>query len=59
MAHGLSCSEARGIFPDQGSNLCPLRWQVDSLLHHQQSPACFFFWSQSSFSVLSILFNIL
>ena len=29
-AHGLSCSEACGIFPDQGSNLCPLHWQADS-----------------------------
>ena len=28
--HGLSCSAARGIFPDQGLNLCPLHWQVDS-----------------------------
>ena len=26
----LSCSAACGIFPDQGSNLCPLHWQVDS-----------------------------
>ena len=24
VAHGLSCSAACGIFPDQGSNLCPL-----------------------------------
>ena len=24
VAHGPSCSEARGIFPDQGSNPCPL-----------------------------------
>ena len=30
VAHGLSCSAACGIFPDQGSNLCPLHWQVDS-----------------------------
>ena len=28
----LSCSEARGIFPDQGLNQCLLRWQEDSLL---------------------------
>ena len=28
--HGLSCSEVCGIFPDQGLNLCPLHWQVDS-----------------------------
>ena len=26
----LSCPVACGIFPDQGSNLCPLHWQVDS-----------------------------
>ena len=30
VAHGLSCSTACGIFPDQGSNLCPLHWQADS-----------------------------
>jgi len=26
---GLSCSVASGIFPDQGSNPCPLYWQMD------------------------------
>jgi len=26
----LSCPMAYGIFPHQGSNLCPLHWQVDS-----------------------------
>ena len=26
----LSCSVACGIFPDQGSNLCPRHWQADS-----------------------------
>ena len=36
VVHRLSCSEAWGIFPDQGSNLCPLHWQVNSYpLHHQ------------------------
>ena len=29
-ACGLSCSAARGIFLDQGSNPCPLHWQEDS-----------------------------
>jgi len=24
-----------GIFPDEGSNPCPLNWQADSLLGHQ------------------------
>ena len=31
VAHGLSCSVACGIFPGQGSNLCLLHWQADSL----------------------------
>ena len=31
-AHGFSCSVAYVIFSDQGSNLCPLHWQVDSFL---------------------------
>ena len=30
VVQGLSCSAACGIFPDQGSNPCPLHWQVDS-----------------------------
>ena len=30
VAHGPSCSTACGIFPDQGSNPCPLHWQADS-----------------------------
>ena len=36
--HRLSCSEACGIFPDQGLNPRLLHWQVDSLpLSHQGS----------------------
>ena len=39
VAHGPSCSTACGIFPDQGSNPCPLHWQADSQpLRHQGSP---------------------
>ena len=30
VAHGLSCSVACGIFPDEGSNPCPLHGQMDS-----------------------------
>ena len=42
VAHGPSCSAACGIFPDQGSNPCPLRWQADSQpLRHQGSPGPF------------------
>ena len=40
-AHGLTCSAACGIFPDQGSNLC-LRLQVDSLpLSHTEASQSF------------------
>ena len=39
VAHGPSCSTACGIFPDQGSNPCPLHWQAYSQpLCHQGSP---------------------
>ena len=39
VAHRSSCSAACGIFPDQGSNPCPLLWQADSQpLRHQGSP---------------------
>ena len=50
MAHELSCSVACGIFPDQGSNPCPLHWQADSQpLHHQGSPH----WLSFTFSFLT------
>ena len=43
VAHGRSCSAACGIFPDQGSNPCPLHWQADSQpLRHQGSPLTIF-----------------
>ena len=45
VAHGPSCSAARGIFPDQGSNPCPLHWQADSQpLCHQGSPGLLDTW---------------
>ena len=44
VAHGPSHSTACGIFPDQGSNPCPLHWQADSQpLCHQGSPQLQFF----------------
>ena len=47
VAHGPSCSTACGIFPDQGSNPCPLHCQADSQpLRHQGSPALPFYISQ-------------
>ena len=51
VAHGPSCSAACGIFPDQGSNLCPLHWQADSQpLRHQGSPKTILY-------ILSILYT--
>ena len=42
VAHGPSCSTSCGIFPDQGSNPCPLHWQADSQpLRHQGSSLTF------------------
>ena len=39
VAHGPIRYTACGIFPDQGSNPCPLHWQADSQpLRHQGSP---------------------
>ena len=44
VAHGPACSAACGIFPDQGSNPCPLHWQAHSQpLRHQGSPQCTIF----------------
>ena len=43
VVYGPSRSVACGIFPDQGSNPCPLHWQADSQpLHHQGSPMTLF-----------------
>ena len=44
VAHGLSCAEACGIFPDQGLNLCSLHWQADSypLPQPRESPVIIF-----------------
>ena len=41
VSHGLSCSVAHGISPDQELNLCPLHLQEDSL------PAIWEAWVQS------------
>ena len=44
VVHRLSCSEACGIFPDRGSNLCLLHWQIDSLpLSHWGRPLLRFY----------------
>ena len=55
VAHGPSCSAACGIFPDQGSNPCPLHWQADSQpLRHQGSPNKFLYsWTLQNISVVS------
>ena len=58
VAHGPSCSTACGIFPDQGSNPCPLHWQADSQpLCHQGSPPMHFSSYLLSSSAPEFLFN--
>ena len=60
VAHGPSCSTARGIFPDQGSNPCPLHWQADSQpLRHQGSPSPSFMLSSMPLYWIWILLKIL
>ena len=45
MVDGFCCSEAHGIFLDQGSKPCLLHWQADSLpLSHKGSPCEHIFW---------------
>ena len=54
----LSCSVACGILLDQGSNLCLLYWQADSLaLRHQGNPRPFF--TELCFKVISCSSNSL
>ena len=56
VAHGPSCSVACGIFPDQGSNPCPLHWQADSQpLRHQGSPCSYPFETQFSIEFVFLL----
>ena len=59
VAHGLSCSTACGIFPDQGSNPCPRHWQADSQpLRHQGSPQNWFLIPNNLLFLLPFLFLI-
>ena len=56
VAHGPSCSVACGIFPDQGSNPCPLHWQAGSQpLRHQGSPSMHFLIGLFVFLILSFM----
>ena len=53
MAHGLSCSAACEIFLEEGSNLCPLHWQLDSYpLDHQGNAMQVFLKQMFVFGVL-------
>ena len=67
--HGFSCCAACGIFPNQGSNPCPLHWQDDSyplghqgilglLLrksHKSSFPMLLIPWSVARITVISII----
>ena len=55
VAHALSCSEACGIFLGQGSNPCPLSWQVYSYpLYHQGSPQMSFYTYLKNFLIAKV-----
>ena len=59
VAYGPSCSAACGIFPDQGSNPCPLHWQADSQpLRHQGSPGGLFKGADSSRRLVPVLVGL-
>ena len=38
VAHGVSCSMAHGILPDQGLNPCLLNWQADFFFFTTEPP---------------------
>ena len=60
VAHGPSCSAACGIFPDQGSNPCPLHWQTDiQPLRHQGSPFLVFNLKVSDFFIRHDIFCLI
>ena len=56
VAHGLSCSAACGIFPDQGSNPHPLHWQADSQpLRHREAHFLFFLTSLLEYNCFTMV----
>ena len=57
VAHGFCCSVECGILLDQGSNLCILNWQADSLsLSYQGIPNTdfFFFFKEDFYTIFSV-----
>ena len=59
MAHWLSCHFACGMFLKQGSNSCPLHWQVDcQLLTTRESPFLMNF-PKVSFKLVILMTNSL
>ena len=51
VAHRPTCPAARGIFPDQGSNLCAFAGEFFYPLNHQGSPILLFFLAEYYSSV--------
>ena len=58
VTHGPSRSTVCGVFPDQGSNPCPLHWQADSQpLRHQGSPILQFWFVFSQWLTILSIFS--
>ena len=65
MAHGLICSAACGIIPDQGSNPCPPHWQTDSFFFFHAMSETFiltyfhtYFHTNTNIRFLEISYNV-
>ena len=55
VVHRLSCPAVCEVFPDQGSNLCPSHWQVDSFF----IGSFIFSFFHTSFAFIYLFFKIL
>ena len=54
VAHGFICLKACGIFPNEGSNQCPLQWQADSLTTGPPEKSSLFFSPLKTFFMWTI-----
>ena len=58
LVRGFSCSVACGVFLDQGSNLCLLHWQIDSLPPSHQGRSLLRFYRITFYLSLSVFWPL-